>query len=68
MVTKIPRKAGAPIKARTIVYKAIFQAMLLYGREIWLVTDAMMTMLEVFHHMISGRIADMTASKGNGGE
>ena len=42
--------------------------MLLYGGESWVVTDAMMTVLEIFHHRIARRSAGMTASKGDGGE
>ena len=33
-----------------------------------MVTDEMMTVLEVFHHRIARRIAEMTLRNGNGGE
>ena len=36
-----------------MMYKAVVQAVLLYGSEIWVVTDVMMTVLDVFHHMIA---------------
>ena len=42
--------------------------MLLYESEIWGVTDAMMTVLEMVHHRIAKCITGMTARKGDGGE
>ena len=59
---------GAPIKAQSIMYKAIVQAVLLYGREIWVVTYSMMIVLEGFNHRIARQIAGMTVNKDNGGE
>ena len=46
-----------------MMYKALFQAVLLYGSEIWVVTDAMMLFLEGFARQIEG----MTAQRGDGG-
>ena len=66
-VEKVLGKKGAPIKDRPMMYKAILQAVLLYGSESWVVTDAMMTVLEGFHHMILIRIARMMARMGGGG-
>ena len=51
-----------------MMYKAVVQAVLLYGSEIWVVTDVMMTVLEGFHHMIARWITGMSARKGNVGE
>ena len=42
--------------------------MILYGRKIWVVTEVMMTVIEVFHHRIDRRIAGMTVMKGDGRE
>ena len=53
MVEKVMGKTGATIKARLMVYKALVWAVLMYGSEIWLLTDAMMTVLEGFHHSIT---------------
>ena len=50
------------------MYKAVVQAVRLYGREIWVVLDVMMRVIEGFHHSIAIRIKGMTARKGNGGE
>ena len=53
MVEKVMGKTGATIKPRLMVYKAVVWAVLMYGSEIWLLTDAMMTVLEGFHHSIT---------------
>ena len=38
-------KTGDPLKSREIMYKVFIQAVILYGREIWMVTDVMMAVL-----------------------
>ena len=48
--------------------KVLVQEVLLYGIKIWVVTDVMMTMIEVFHHRIVRHIVVIPESKGNGGE
>ena len=68
MAAKVLGNMGDPIKARTLMYKAGVQAMLLYGSKRWLAMDVMMKVLEIFHHRIARRSAGMTASKGDGGE
>ena len=50
------------------MYKSVFQVVLLYGRKIWMVTDTIMVVIEVFHHRTTRQIEVMTARKGNGGE
>ena len=52
------------IKAREMVYKEVVQVVLLYGRKIWVVTDAMMTVLEGFNHRFVRRTMGMTVKKG----
>ena len=42
--------------------------MLIYGSEIWVAKDAMMTALEGFDHRIARWIVGVTANKGDGGE
>ena len=51
-----------------MIYKLVVQVVLLYGINILLVMDAMMTMLEVCYQKIAIRIAIMTARKGDSGE
>ena len=57
MLTNVLGKTGAPIKSRVMVYTAVVQSVLLYGSEIWVVIDLMITVLEGFHHSIKIRIA-----------
>ena len=59
MVEKVIGKTGTPIKARVIVYKAVLQQLLLYDSERWVMTDVMMTVLEVLHHRIVRQIKRM---------
>ena len=53
MVSKLLGNMWAPIKLHSIMYKLVFQAVLLYRSEIWVVTDAMMTVLDIFYHCIA---------------
>ena len=68
MVPKVLGKKGDKIKAREMMYKEVVHAVLLYGSERWVVTDATMTVLEDFHNRIARRIAGMMAQRGDGGE
>ena len=67
LVAKVLGKIGSPIKAQAMIYKALVQAVLLYGSEIWVVTHAMITVIEGFHHRISRCIAVIKSRKCNGG-
>ena len=49
-------------------YKVVVQVVLLYGSEIWVATDAMMTLLEGFHHRIAIHVLGMTLNKFDSGE
>ena len=64
MVANVLGKTGAPIKAQEMMYKVLVQNFLLYGINSWLVKDAMMTVLEVFHHNISRHIVVKTEING----
>ena len=50
-----------------MMYKAVVQAVLMYGRKIWVVTDDIMKFLEGFHHRTARRISGMMAQRGNDG-
>ena len=51
-----------------MMYKAAVQTVLIYGSEIWVVIDAMLKVLEGFHHQVTWRIAGMEAWQvGEGG-
>ena len=51
-----------------MMYKEVFQEVLLYRRKICVLTDAMMKVLEGFCHSIARRIEGMTVRRGYGGE
>ena len=68
VVEKVLAKTGSPIKARTMMYKVVVHVVLLYPSEIWVVTDAIMTVLDGFCHRIARWFVGMTDRKGNGGE
>ena len=48
-----------------MMYKLVVQVVLLYGSEIWVVTDAMMTVLEGFHIKTVERIVGIMAKRVN---
>ena len=60
MVKKVMGKTGVTIKAPKMMYKVVVQVVLMYGSEIWVVANEMMTVLEGLHHRISEQIAGMT--------
>ena len=56
MMSGVIVKAGVKIQSREIFYNVVVQVVLIYGSEIWAITDAMMKVLEGFHHHIAIRI------------
>ena len=56
MISRILGKEGATPRAKGLFYKTIVQAVLLYSCETWVLTDAMIKVLESFHHKIARRI------------
>ena len=48
-----------------MMYKAVVKAVILYGSEIWVVKESIMTVLYGFHHKVARRIMGMTARRGN---
>ena len=59
-------RTGATVQAQGEIYKAAVQLVILYGREIWLVTGEMIKVLERLHHRAAQRIMGMTAKRGTG--
>ena len=49
------------MQAREMTYKAVVQTVLLYGIDIWVVTEAMLKVLEGFHHQVALRIAGVSS-------
>ena len=51
-----------------MMYKAVLQAVLLYGGEKWEVMETMMTVLEKFHHSIEINISGILVQRVDLGE
>ena len=68
MIEKVMGKTMESFKDRDMMYNMVVQAGLLYSSEIWMVTDEMMTVHEVFHQRTPRSITGMTARRGKGGE
>ena len=60
MVVNVLTRAGAMSQAQVVLYKAVAQAVILYGSEIWVVIGAMLKVLEGFHHRVARQIARKT--------
>ena len=52
VVLKVLGQMGVHVKARSVIYKSVFQTVLFHGYKIWVVTYAMMTVTEGFHQML----------------
>ena len=61
MVSVVPMKAGTIVWAREMLYKAVMQAVLIYGSERWVLTESTMKVLEGFHQTIYHRIVGKMA-------
>ena len=60
MISKVLKKTGATVRVRGMLYTAVSQTVLIYGRNSWVVTGAMLKVLEGFHDWATRRIAGMT--------
>ena len=56
------------LQARVVLYKAVVQSVLLYGSKIWLVTGAMLKVLEGFHNQVVIKIMGMMERRTMSGE
>ena len=63
MVGKVVTKTGETVLSQGMLYKAVVQCVFLFGSKIWMMTGAMIKVLEVFHHWLARRIAVMTAER-----
>ena len=63
MVEKVLASTGAMVLVYAIIYKAAVKTLLLYGRENWVVTGALLKVLEGFHHRVVRRIVGNTAHR-----
>ena len=51
-----------------MLYKAVVKAVLLYGCEISVMIESMMTVMEGFHRRVDVRLAGLTSRQGDDGE
>ena len=49
MISNVLTKTGAMVRARGMLYKVVAQTVILYGSGSWVVTGAMLKLLEGFH-------------------
>ena len=68
VIARVLAKTGSMVRARGMMYKAVGQFMILYRSNSWVVTGAMLKVVEGFHHQAARRIKGMTATSGAGGE
>ena len=68
MISKVLTKTGAKVQAHDIIYISVEQTVLLYGCESWLVTVAILELLEVSRHQASQKIAEITDRRMEDGE
>ena len=61
MVEKLTKKSGVVVWAQEMMYKEMVQTVLLYGRERWVVTEVMLTVLEGFNNQVARKIVGKTA-------
>ena len=48
------------MRARSIIYKDVVQTVILYRSNVWVITGAMLKLLELFHHWIMRKIKGKT--------
>ena len=61
MLSRVMEKTGATERSREILYKVVVQTVLLYGRQILVIPEATIKVLEVFCHCIASSFTGKTA-------
>ena len=59
MAAKVLTNMGAMVRVQEMMYMSVVQTVLLYRIQGWVVTEAMLKVLEGFHHWVARRIARM---------
>ena len=54
MLPKVLEKMGATARDREMLYKAVMQKVMFYGRESWVTTEEIMKVLEFFTILLLG--------------
>ena len=60
MVAKVLKNIGATVQSWEMIYKVIVQTVLLYRIDSWLVTEALLKVVEGFQHQVAWRIKDIS--------
>ena len=60
MVSGVKVKEWEMVQTGEMFYKAVVQGVLLYGSDIWFITDMMMKFMGGLYHHIAWRIAEKT--------
>ena len=68
MVARVLERTGETMHAQGLMYKAVAQSVILYGRKIWVMTGDILKVLEGFHHWAAQRITGMMATHRAGRE
>ena len=68
MIARVLANTGSIVRTPGMMYKAVDKFMILYRSDSWVVTGAMLKVVEGFHHQAARRIKGMTATSGAGGE
>ena len=61
MVTKVITNTGSTVREWAMMYKEVIQKVLIYGSKSWVLTEAILKALEVFHHWEAQIISGMSA-------
>ena len=61
MVAEFLVKTDTTVQERAMMYKVVVHMVFLYGINSWVVTDAILKLMEVFHHKVSWFIARMAS-------
>ena len=56
MVLRVLDNMGSTVRARERIFKLVVQMVLVYGSKSWVITDAIMKVLEGIHHRIVRKI------------
>ena len=66
-LSRILSREGADKRVSEIFFKAVVQAMLLFGAETWVLTPRIERALDIFQHMVARRITERKPRRRGGG-
>ena len=59
-MAKVLTKTVATVLEQAMMYKVVFQMVLLYRSESWVLTEEMLKVMEGLHHQVAWRIEGMS--------